>query len=271
MTTPCRGGFAGRIVLRLFSKGLRKSPSAVGARLCLVALLFAAMLVVSASSVGAAETYRGSDPDSYECSSDYNILNRFSAPTGVSGARSTKYSDIKFTLENNVISVKDASNSKDLAYISVDENTKYCAVKEVEIIKKRTEPFFKDPRLYPQKCNINYHAFHTRIVIDAELPVRAFLLQGSPPEFDRMDHFVDVDVYRAQDWRKRKSSERCQEISGSSDGAFFAMSSLGFSTANRSALNLLEEAPYKLKNGDTYSVYERQALTKAGSGVPLPK
>ncbi|MGJ0453194.1 MAG: hypothetical protein ACR65T_08215 [Methylocystis sp.] len=257
--------------MRLFNKGLRRSSSAVGARPRLGALVFSATLVGSAAPAGAAETYRGDDSDSYECSSDFNILNRFSAPPGVSAARSTKYSDIKFTRENNIISVKDASNSSDLAYISVDENTKYCAVKEVEIIKKRTEPFFKDPRLYPQKCNINYHAFHTRIVIDAELPVRAFLLQGSPPEFDKMDHIVDVDVYRTEDWRKRNSAEGCQEISGSSDGAFFAMSSLGFSTANMSALNLLEEAPYKLKNGDTYFVYERQALTKAGPGVPQPK
>lgn len=167
--------------MRLFNAGLRKSLSAAGDRQRLGALLLAAMLVGSAASAEAGENYRGDDPDSYECSSDYQILNRFSAPPGVSAARSTKYSDIKFTLENNVISVKDASNSRDLAYISVDEHTKYCAVKEVEIIKKRTEPFFKDPQFYPQKCNINYHAFRTRIVIDTELPVRAFLLQGSPP------------------------------------------------------------------------------------------
>jgi len=261
----------GRIVLRLFNRSLRRSLSAIGARQRLGALLLSAMLVGGAAPAGAAETYRGNDPDSYECSSDFNILNRFSAPPGVSAARSTKYSDVKFTLENNVISVKDASNSRDLAYISVDEHTKYCAEKKVEIIKKRAEPFFRDPRLYPQKCNINYHAFHTRIVIDAELPVRAFLLQGSPPEFDKMDHIVDVDVYRTEDWRKRNSAAGCREISGSSDGAFFAMSSFGFSTADRSALNLLEEAPYKLKNGDTYFVYKRQALTKAGPGVPLPK
>lgn len=256
--------------MKPFNKRLRRSSSAAGGRLRLGALLLSAVLVGSAASAEAAETYRGSDPDSYECSSDYNILNRFSAPPGVSAARSTKYSDIKFTLENNVISVKDASNSRGLAYISVGENTKYCAYKDVEIIKVRTEPKFKDPQFYPQNCNINYHAFHTRIVIDAGLPVRTFSLHG-PPEFDRMDHLVDVDVYRAQDWKKRKSSEACQEASGNPEGAFFAMSSLGFSTANRSALNLLEEAPYKLKNGDTYSVYERQALTKAGSGGPLPK
>lgn len=257
--------------MRLLNKHLRKSSSAVGGRPRLGALMFSAMLVVSASSVGAAETYRGDDPDAYECSSDFNILNRFSAPPGVSAARSTKYSDVKFKLENNVISVKDASNSRDLAYISVDENTKYCAYKDVEIIKERTGPKFKDPQFYPQKCNINYHAFHTRIVIDTELPVRAFSLLGLPPEFDKMDHIVDISVYRAQDWRKRKSSERCQEVSGSPEGAFFAMGSLGFSTANRSSLNLLEEAPYKLKNGDAYSLYGRQALTKAGPGVPQPK
>jgi hypothetical protein len=261
----------GRIGLRLFNRSLRRSLSAIGARQRLGALVFSAMLVGSAAPAGAAETYRGNDPDSYECSSDFNILNRFSAPPGVSAARSTKYSDVKFTLENNVISVKDASNSRDIAYISVDENTKYCAYKDVEIIKERTEPKFKDPQFYPQKCNINYHAFRTRIVIDAELPVRTFSLQGLPPEFDKMDHIVDVDVYRAEDWRKRKSAAGCQEASGNPEGAFFAMSSFGFSTADRSALNLLEEAPYKLKNGDTYFVYKRQALTKAGPGVPPPK
>ena len=191
------------------------------------------MVVASSAPAGAAETYRGHDPDSYECSTDFNILNRFSAPPGAP-ANSTKYADIKFTLENNVISVKDASNSRDLAYISVDENTKYCAHKDVEIIKERTEPFFKDPRLYPQKCNINYHAFHTRIIIDVELPVRTFSLQGSPPEFDKMNHIVHVDVYRTENWRKRKSAKGCREISESSDGAFFRMNSLGVRTANRS-------------------------------------
>ena len=107
--------------MRPFNKRLRRSSSAAGGRLRLGALLLSAVLVGSAAPAEAAETYRGDDPDSYECSSDYKILNRFSAPPGVSAARSTKYSDVKFTLENNVISVKDASTSKDLAYISVEK------------------------------------------------------------------------------------------------------------------------------------------------------
>jgi hypothetical protein len=248
---------------------LRKSLSAAWARR-LGALLFAAMVVASVASAGAAETYRGSDPDSYECSSDYQILNRFSAPPGVSVARSTKYSDVKFTLEDNVISVKDASNSKDLAYVIVGDKTKYCAFKDVEILKERTEPTFKDPQFHRQECNIDYHGFRTRIVIDTELPVRAFSLHG-PPEFDKMDHIVDVNVYRAQDWRKRKSAEGCQELSGNPEGVFFWISVLGLRTVKKSSLNLREVSPYSLKNGDAYSVYERRALTKAGPEVPRPK
>jgi hypothetical protein len=253
--------------LRLFNKRLRKSLSAAGVRQRLGALLLSAMLFGSAAPAGAAETYRGSDPDSYDCSSDFNILNRFSAPPGVSAARSTKYSDIKFTLENNVISVKDASNSKDLAYVIVGDKTKYCAAKEVEIIKERTEPKFKDPQFYPQKCNINYHAFRTRIVIDTELPVRAFSLQGSPPEFDRMDHLVDVSVYRAVDRRKRHSAAGCEQVGDSPDSPFFAIGNHGLRTANKSALNVIEEAPF----GFASSAYEREALKKAGPGNPRQK
>ncbi len=249
--------------MRPFNKSLRKSSSAAGAQPRLGALLFSAMVVGSAAPAEAAENYRGRDPDSYECSSDFNILNRFSAPPGVSPARSTKYSDIKFTLENNVISVKDASNSKDLAYISVDQNTKYCAVKEVEIIKERTEPKFKDPQFYPQKCNINYHAFRTRIVIETELPVRAFSMHG-PPEFDRMDHLVDVDVYRAADHRKSVSAAGCNEVGDSPDSPFFAIGNHGLRTTNKSALNVIEEAPF----GFASSAYEREALKKAGTANP---
>ncbi|ULO24681.1 hypothetical protein [Methylocystis sp. SB2] len=248
--------------MRPFNKRLRRSSSAAGGRLRLGALLLAAVLVGSAASAEAAETYRGSDPDSYECSSDYNILNRFSAPPGVSAARSTKYSDIKFTLENNVISVKDASNSRGLAYISVGENTKYCAYKDVEIIKERTEPKFKDPRFYPQNCNINYHAFHTRIVIDAGLPVRTFSLHG-PPEFDRMDHLVDVDVYRAADHRKSVFAAGCNEVGDSPDSHFFAIGNHGLRTTNKSVLNVIEESPF----GFASSAYEREALKKAGTVI----
>jgi hypothetical protein len=266
MTTPC-SGFTGRIDLKLFGKGLRKSSSAIGGRQRLAALVFSAMLVGSAVPAGAAETYRGNDPDSYECSSDFNILNRFSAPPGVSAARSTKYSDVKFTLENNIISVKDASTSKDLAYISVGENTKYCAFKDVEVIKERTEPKFKDPQFFPQKCNINYHAFHARIVIDTELPVRAFSLQGSPLEFDKMEHLVDVNVYRAMDRRKRHSAAGCEQVGDSPDSPFFAIGNHGLRTANKSALNVIEEAPF----GHASSAYESGDLKKAGPGIPRPK
>jgi hypothetical protein len=256
--------------LRLLNTYLRKSLSAAGGWQQLGALLLAAMLVGSVVPAGAAETYRGSDPDSYECSSDYQILNRFSAPPGVSVALSTKYSDVKFTLEDNVISVKDASNSKDLAYVIVGDKTKYCAFKDVEILKERTEPTFKDPQFHRQECNIDFHGFRTRIVIDTELPVRAFSLHG-PPEFDKMDHIVDVNVYRAQDWRKRKSAEGCQELSGNPEGVFFWIGVLGSRTVNKSAVNLREVTPYIIRNGDTYSLYGRQALKKAGPGVPQPK
>ncbi|MFO1124195.1 MAG: hypothetical protein U1E25_02170 [Methylocystis sp.] len=71
--------------------------------------------------------------------------------------------------------------------------------------------------------------------MNVELPVRTFSLQGSPPEFDKMNHIVDVDVYRTEDWRKRKSAEGCKN-KRKLNGAFFRMNSLGISTANRSAL-----------------------------------
>lgn len=53
------------------------------------ALLFSAMLVGGAAPAGAAETYRGDDPDSYECSSDFKILNRFFCAVGRSGGMSS--------------------------------------------------------------------------------------------------------------------------------------------------------------------------------------
>ena len=167
--------------MRLFHKGLRKSLSAAGARQRLGALLLAVILVGSDVPAGAAETYRGDDPDSYDCSSDYQILNRFSAPPGVSAARSTKYSDINFTIENNVISVKDASNSKDLAYVAVGEDTKYCIKKGVRTIQKSKEPDSDRP-----ECNVRYYVFEMRIGPDSELPVRPFSLRA-PVMFDRME------------------------------------------------------------------------------------
>ena len=72
--------------MRLFNKSLRKSSSAAGGRQRLGALLFSAMLVGSAAPAGAGKTTEVDDPDSYECSSDYNILNRRAA--GRSGGAS---------------------------------------------------------------------------------------------------------------------------------------------------------------------------------------
>ncbi|MGJ0513625.1 hypothetical protein [Methylocystis sp.] len=248
--------------MRLFNKCLRKSSPAAGGRQRLGALVFSVMLVGSAAPAGAGENYRGHDPDSYECSSDYQILNRFSAPPGVSAARSTKYSDVKFTLENNVISVKDASNSRDLAYIAVGEGAKYCVFKDIQSYDRAKE-FLPTT----ERCAIKYFIFRIRIVIDAELPVRTFSLQGSPPEFDRMDHIVDISVYRAADRRKSVSAAGCNEVGNSPDSPFFAIGIHGLRTANKSALNVIEELPF----GQASSVYERKALKKAGPGVPLPK
>lgn len=73
-------------------------------RLAWSALVALAMLVENAGLVAAAENYRGDDQDSYECSSDFRILNRFSAPAGMKLPHSTKYADVEFTLENNVSS-----------------------------------------------------------------------------------------------------------------------------------------------------------------------
>ncbi|MBG0795760.1 hypothetical protein IYY11_20585 [Methylocystis sp. H62] len=247
--------------MRPFNKRLRRSSSAAGGRLRLGAVLLAAMLVGSAAPAGAAETYRGDDPDSYECSSDFNILNRFSAPPGAP-ARSTKYSDVKFNLENNVISVKDASNSRDLAYITVGEGAKYCVFKDIQSYDRAKE-FLPTT----ERCAIKYFIFRIRIVIDAELPVRTFSLQGSPPEFDRMDHIVDISVYRAADRRKSVSAAGCNEVGNSPDSPFFAIGIHGLRTANKSALNVIEELPF----GQASSVYERKVLKKAGPGVPLPK
>jgi hypothetical protein len=264
MPAPFSGGIAGRFILRLFNTYLRKSSFGAGRRLGFGALLFAATLVRSAAPDAAAETYRGSDPDSYECSSDFNILNRFSAPPGVSPS-STKYADIKFTLKNNVISVKDASNSKDLAYVAVGEDTKYCVFKDIEAYDRA-----KELPATTKRCAIKYFIFRIRIVIDTELPVRPFSLPRSS-EFDRMDHFVDVDVYRAQDWRKRNSAAGCNEGDGSPDSPFFAVSLLDLRTEKKSAVNLMEQSPHRLRKGDIYSAYEREALKKAGREIPRPK
>ncbi len=267
MPTPCRGGFAGRIVLRLFNKCLRRSSSAAGGRLRLGMLLLSAVLVGRAAPAEAAETYRGSDPDSYECSSDYNILNRFSAPTGVSAARSTKYSDVKFTLENNVISVKDASNSKDLAYISVDENTKYCAFKDVHVIEEK--------KLWRKECNTKYHGFRLRIIVDEQLPVTPFGFPGRVPAekqpFDKMDHFIDVNIYRTADGRKKYLSARCTDASGTPEVSYRLRYLDQIATGNKSGVSISESAPWELREAGGYSKYEREALKKAGPGTPRPK
>ncbi len=226
------------------------------------------MLVGSAAPAGAAETYRGSDPDSYECSSDFNILNRFSAPPGVSAARSTKYSDIKFTRENNVISVKDASTSKDLAYISVGENTKYCAFKDVQV--------FKEKKLWRKECNTKYHAFRLRIIVDQQLPVTPFGFPGRLPAeiqqpFDKMNHFIDVNIYRTADGRKKDLSARCTDASGTPEVSYRLRYLDQIATGNKSAVSISEVAPSYLREAGSYTKYEREAMKKAGPGTPRPK
>jgi len=254
--------------LRLFNRSLRRSLSAIGARQRLGALVFSAMLVGSAVPAGAAETYRGNDPDSYECSSDFNILNRFSAPPGVSAARSTKYSDVKFTLENNIISVKDASTSKDLAYISVGEDTQYCAFNDMEV--------FDEKKLWRKECNTKYHAFHLRIIVDQQLPVPPFGFPGRLPAkikqpFDKMNHFIDVNLYRTAESRKRDLSARCTDASGTPEVSYRLRYLDQIATRNKSAVSISEVAPFYLRQGDAYTKYEPEALTKAGPGIPRPK
>ena len=163
--------------MRLFDA--RKLRFAAVSRLIPFALLLSAIPVGSAAAAGAAENYRGHDPASYECSEDFNILNRFSAPRRASLLRSTKYADIKFTLEGNVIAVKDVSNSKDFVFITVDENTKYCYYREVELYDrgKATSAKFDVPA-----CAIKYFVFRMKIVMNEELPVIPFSLPR-PPDY----------------------------------------------------------------------------------------
>lgn len=252
--------------MRLFNEGLRKSIAA-GGRLSLGALLLAVTLVGSNVPAGAAETYRGDDPDSYECSSDYRILNRFSTPPGVS-LGSTKYADIKFVLKNNVISVKDASNSKDFAYISVGEDAKYCAFKDVQVIEAK--------KLWRKECNTKYHAFHLRIIVDQQLPVTPFGFPGRLPAgiqqpFDKMNHFIDVNIYRTADGRKKDLSARCTDASGTPEVSYRLRYLDQIATGNKSAVSISERAPWELREAGGYSKYEREALKKAGPGTPRPK
>jgi hypothetical protein len=225
------------------------------------------MLVGGAAPAGAAETYRGSDPDSYECSSDFNILNRFSAPPGAP-ARSTKYADVKFNLENNVILVEDASNSRDLAYISVDENTKYCAFKDVQV--------FEEKKLWRKECNRKYHAFRLRIIVDQQLPVAPFGFPGRLPAeiqqpFDKMNHLIDVNIYRTADGRKKDLSARCTDASGTPEVSYRLRYLDQIATGNKSAVSISEVAPSYLRKAGSYTKYEREALKKAGPGVQWPK
>lgn len=238
----------------------RKLRLAAVSRLILFGLLISAIPVGSAAAAGAAENYRGHDPDSYECSEDFNILNRFSAPRRASLLRSTKYADIKFTLEGNVIAVKDLSNSKDFVFIAVDENTKYCAYKEVELYDRGKE--FNPKYYHAVECAIKYFVFRMKIVINKELPVIPFSLPRPPnyswdeekmDHFDRMDHFIDINVYRAVDSKKKNSSARCNEVGESPDGRFFIISTLGLMTSNKSTVNIIQELPEKLLNGEHYS------------------
>jgi len=224
-------------------------------------LLFSAMLVASPAPASAAETYRGDDPDSYECSSDYHILNRFSAPLGAR-PQSTKYADINFTLKNNVISLKDASNSKDLAYAFVGDKTKYCVLKEMQIVDDK-------------QCKTKYNVFRARIVIDSDLPVRGFAFPARSASelqiFNKMDHFVDVDLYRTADWKQRHVSARCLGSGGSLDIEFYRLRYLDLMTSKNSSIRVEEIAPFVFRQGGTYTKYERQAMKKAGPGIPRPK
>ncbi|AZG77323.1 hypothetical protein [Methylocystis rosea] len=245
---------------------MRKSLSAARGWQRLGALLLSAMVVASAAPASAAETFRGRDPESYECSSDYQILNRFSAPPGAPNY-STKFSDIKFKRENNVISVQDVSNSKDLAYIVVGENSKFCVFKNI-----LTQDYRKIEGIREQ-CQIKYFKFNTRIVIDTQLPVQPFRAPRLQDEFDRMDHFVDVHAYRPVDWKARDSAAkaRCFEPDGNPDIPYLRFRSLYEMTREKSGVLITEESPSKLREGDTYSAYEREALMKAGPGLPRPK
>lgn len=252
------------IIFDAADKVLRNSWFVATARRILGTLVFSAMLVASDAPVEAAENYRGDAPGSYECSSDYQILNRFSGPPGTS-SHATKFADIKFTLKNNVVSVKDAANSKDLAYIAIGEDTKYCVFKDIETYDRA-----KELPSTTERCAITYFIFRIRIVIDAELPVRSFSLPRSP-EFDRMDHIVDVDVYRPQDWRKSNSAAGCNQGDRSPDSPFFAVSFLGLRTQRESTVNVMEQSPHSLRKDDTYTIYKRKVLKKAGLAIPRPK
>ncbi|MBG0803644.1 hypothetical protein IYW40_19455 [Methylocystis sp. H4A] len=248
-------------------KGSRNSCFVAAARRILGALVFSAMLVASDAPVEAAENYRGDDPDSYECSSDYQILNRFSAPPGAP-SQSTKYADIKFTKRNNVISVKDASNSKDLAYIAVGEDTKYCAFKDMEV--------FEEKKLWRKECNMKYHAFHLRIIVDQQLPVMPFGFPGRLPAeikqpFDKMNHFIDINLYLTADSRKTYLSARCTDASGTPEVSYRLRYLDQIVTGNKSAVSISEVAPFYLKEAGSYMKYEREAMKKAGPGIPRPK
>lgn len=236
------------------------------ARRILGTLVFSAMLVASDAPVEAAENYRGDAPGSYECSSDYQILNRFSAPPGTPNY-STKFSDIKFKRENNVISVQDVSNSKDLAYIVVGENSKFCVFKNIQTQDDRKKEGI------PEQCQIKYFKFNTRIVIDTQLPVQPFRAPYLQDEFDRMDHFVDVHAYGPVDRKARDSAAKagCVEPDGTPDIPYLRFRSLYEMTREKSGVLIIEESPNKLREGDTYSAYERKALMKAGPGLPQPK
>ncbi len=269
---PCSGGIAGRFALRFFifdvaDRGLRNSCFVAAARRILGALVFSAMLVASAAPAGATENYRGDDPDSYECSSDYNILNRFSAPPGVTAARSTKYADIKFTKRNNVISVKDATNLRELANVIVGDKTKYCVLKEMQILDEKT--------LEPKECSTQYNVFRARIVIDSELPIRGFAFPARSPSelriFDKMNHFVDVDLYRTSDWKKRHVSAGCLGSGGTPDIEFYRLRYLDLMTNKSSSIRVEEIAPFEFRQGGAYTKYDRQAMKKAGPAIPRPK
>jgi hypothetical protein len=86
-----------------------------------------------------------------------------------------------------------------------------------------------------------------------------------------MDHFIDVDVYRPQDWRKRYSAAGCNQGDRSPDSPFFAVNFLGLRTQKKSTVNAMEQSPYSLSKDNADNIYERKALKKAEPGVPRPR
>jgi hypothetical protein len=149
----------------------------------------------------------------------------------------------------------------------VGENTKYCAFKDVHVIEEK--------KLWRKECNTKYHGFRLRIIVDEQLPVRPFGFPGRLPAekqpFDKMDHFIDVNIYRTADGRKKYLSARCTDASGTPEVSYRLRYLDQIATGNKSGVSISESAPWELREAGGYSKYEREALKKAGPGTPRPK